>query len=82
MADWLSSGMKPPIAFEEIKAFRHRPSLMLVGHEPDLSQLIAFLLGLATPMQVVVRKASLTSLALLSRKSRHRSTRLLPSHAK
>lgn len=64
VTDWLASGMSPQTAFEEIKAFRQLPSLMLVGHEPDLSRLIAFLLGLATPMQVMVRKASLTSLLL------------------
>jgi phosphohistidine phosphatase len=37
---------------------------MLVGHEPDFSQLAAHLLGLATATALHVRKASLTLIDL------------------
>jgi phosphohistidine phosphatase len=37
---------------------------MLVGHEPDFSQLAAYLLGLPTNNAIHVRKASLTLLEL------------------
>lgn len=61
---WLASGMHPEAALEELKAHRNLPGVMIVGHEPDFSQLIAHLLGLPSATQVHVRKASLTLLAL------------------
>lgn len=61
---WLAAGMHPETALEELKAHRALPGVMIVGHEPDFSQLIAHLLGLPSSTQVHVRKASLTLLAL------------------
>jgi phosphohistidine phosphatase len=61
---WLAAGMHPEAALEELKAHRSLPGVMIVGHEPDFSQLIAHLLGLPSSTQVHVRKASLTLLAL------------------
>jgi phosphohistidine phosphatase len=61
---WLASGMHPEAALEELRAYRSQTSLMLVGHEPDFSQLAAHLLGLPTNNAIHVRKASLTLLEL------------------
>lgn len=60
IAQWLTSGMHPHAAFEELRAYRSQSSVMLVGHEPDFSQLAAHLLGLPTNNAIHVRKASLT----------------------
>ena len=64
IAPWLSSGMHPHTALEELRAYRAQNSVMLVGHEPDFSQLAAFLLGLPTNNAIHVRKGSLTVLEL------------------
>jgi phosphohistidine phosphatase len=62
VAPWLASGMHPQTAVEELRAYRSQNSVMLVGHEPDFSQLAAHLLGLPTNHALHVRKASLTAL--------------------
>lgn len=59
---WLTSGMHPHAALEELRAHRTESAVMLVGHEPDFSQLIAHLLGLPTNTAIHIRKASLTLL--------------------
>lgn len=61
-AKFLASGMQPTAAFDELNARRGaNGSLMLVGHEPDFSELIGTLIGGgAVPARVVVKKASLT----------------------
>jgi len=64
VAPWLSSGMHPQAALEELRAYRTQTSVMLVGHEPDFSQLAAHLLGLPTNNAINVRKASLMLLEL------------------
>ncbi len=61
---WLASGMHPHAALEELRAYRSQTSVMLVGHEPDFSQLAAHLLGLPTNNAIHVRKGSLTLLEL------------------
>ena len=61
---WIACGMNPERAVEELKEYRTRTSAMLVGHEPDLSTLVAYLLALPSNSQVNVRKASLTALEL------------------
>ena len=42
---WLACGMAPETALSEIAGFREFKRVAIVGHEPDLSQLIQFLLG-------------------------------------
>ena len=66
IAPWLSSGMSPHKALEEIGAYRAQNSVMLVGHEPDFSQLAAHLLGLPTNHAINIRKGSLTLLDVSS----------------
>ena len=64
IAPWLACGMHPQAALEELRAYRSQGSVMLVGHEPDFSQLAAHLIGLATNTSLQVRKASLTLIDL------------------
>ncbi len=64
IAPWLSSGMMPSTAVEELKAYRAHPCIMITGHEPDLSALIAHFTGLPSPALLHIRKASLTALHL------------------
>lgn len=59
---WLACGMHPQTALDELAAFRSQESVMIVGHEPDFSQLCAHLLGLPSSVLVHIRKASLTHL--------------------
>lgn len=63
-ASWLTSGMHPHDALEELRAYRTQDSVMLVGHEPDFSQFAAHLLGLPTNNAIHIRKASLTLLEI------------------
>ncbi len=57
-ASFLASGMMPATALKELRAHHAKAeSIMLVGHEPDLSQLIAHLAG---GISIHIRKASLT----------------------
>jgi len=42
---WIASGMKPETALAELRAFAEFRRVMLVGHEPDLSNLIHWICG-------------------------------------
>lgn len=64
VARWLGCGLHPETALEELRAIRKQESVMLVGHEPDFSELAAHLLGLPTNQAIIIRKASLTLLEL------------------
>src|SRR5215813_12176239 len=61
-AKFLGSGMQPVAAFDELNARRKSDgAIMLVGHEPDFSELIGELIGVGGfPARLVVKKASLT----------------------
>jgi len=61
---FLSAGMQPENALDELKVYARFPSLMLVGHEPDFSLLAAHLLGLQLHESLHLRKASLTGMNL------------------
>ena len=61
---WLDSGMRPETALEELKAYRSHPGVMIVGHEPDFSALVAHLVGLPSPTLIHVRKGSLTAVQI------------------
>jgi phosphohistidine phosphatase len=64
VAPWLASGMAPEDGVAGLRECEKLSSVMLVGHEPDLSLLIAHLVGLRDPARFTVRKASLTLLEL------------------
>jgi len=61
---WLDCGMSPEVGLKELATYYEFPSVLLVGHEPDLSQLIATCLGLGDPRALHLRKASLACLEL------------------
>jgi len=42
---WLASGMAPETAIRELAAFRDFKRVAIVGHEPDFSQLLRWILG-------------------------------------
>ncbi len=59
LAPWLACGMDPQTALRELHVHATRESVILVGHEPDLSGLAAFLLGTSGGGRLHIRKASL-----------------------
>jgi phosphohistidine phosphatase len=46
-AGWLACGMDPEQALDELRAYAQIGRVAVVGHEPDLSGLVAFLIGAA-----------------------------------
>lgn len=63
-APWLSCGMNPERALAELSGYARLDSVMIVGHEPDFSVLVAHLLDLGSSASVNVSKASLTCVEL------------------
>jgi phosphohistidine phosphatase len=63
IASFLSAGMQPEAALTHIGKLSSRDSLMLVGHEPDLSQFIAAVIGGGLD-HIRLRKAGLAKLTL------------------
>lgn len=62
IAEWLACGMKPSTVFEKTSALGDRPTVLLVGHEPDFSQAVSAWIGAARPDAIEIKKASLTAL--------------------
>lgn len=60
---WLSCGLSPHTALSELTAFPDFERIMIVGHEPDFSQIIEHCLG-TTAVSIEVRKGSLTCIEL------------------
>ncbi len=58
---WLASGMPPDMAVRELAAFRDFKRVAIVGHEPDLSQLIEWILGAAS-RSIEVKKGTIACL--------------------
>ena len=58
MQSWLNCGMDPETALEELRAFSDFERVMIVGHEPDFSGLVEWLLGCSGSF-VEVKKGSL-----------------------
>lgn len=61
MQPWLACGMDPETAIRELAAFGEFGRVAVVGHEPDLSSLIEWLLG-CSGGSVEVKKASISGL--------------------
>jgi phosphohistidine phosphatase len=59
-ASWLACGMNPERALAELSGYTRLDSLMIVGHEPDFSALVAHLLDLGSSASVNISKASLS----------------------
>ena len=61
---WAACGMDPATAIEELKACAEFPTVMLVGHQPDLGHLGAVLLDMCSVQTLHVRKALLAGIDL------------------
>jgi phosphohistidine phosphatase len=61
---WLTSGAQPENIVAELNELRGPASMMIVGHEPDLSQLVAFFIGTPHHEAIHLRKGSLTQLTI------------------
>ncbi len=60
---WLASGMTPENALAELAAFHDFNRVAIVGHEPDFSQLIQWILG-TDGGSIDVKKGALACLAI------------------
>lgn len=69
VARWLTSGATPEGIINELRELRGHPAVMIVGHEPDLSQLVAFLIGAAKAESIRLRKGSLTHVEIFDFKA-------------
>ena len=74
---WLASGMRAENALIELQAFANFRRVAIVGHEPDLSSLIEWLLG-ATGGSIDIKKGSLTCVEFSPPRSRGRLLFLVP----
>lgn len=61
---WLACGMSPEVCLEGLAAYARFEHVMLVGHEPDFSEVIAAAVGLPNSGALNIRKASLTAVYL------------------
>jgi len=61
---WLACGMDAGTCRQQISVHAKRDAILLVGHEPDFSEAIASLLGIADPDAINIRKSSLTAVDL------------------
>ena len=61
---WAACGMNPEVALTELSGYAKLDSVMIVGHEPDLSSLSAALIGLGRSESIQVAKASLLGVNL------------------
>ncbi len=62
---WAACGMAPAMAQRELQAYANFETVLLCGHQPDLSHLISSYTAINEGL-IDVRKASLTHLTLLS----------------
>ncbi|MGJ8642730.1 MAG: SixA phosphatase family protein [Luteolibacter sp.] len=62
MQEWIACGMSPETALSELRAFAESERVMIVGHEPDFSQLVQYALGASG--RIEIRKGSLTCLEI------------------
>jgi len=63
-APWMACGMEPEDCIRGIETHSGKEHVLLVGHEPDFSQVIGHFLGLTDPSVLKIRKASLTAIEL------------------
>lgn len=58
---WLACGMSAATCRRELAVHEGKASILLVGHEPDFSEVIADFIGLPDSGALHIRKASLTA---------------------
>jgi len=61
VVSWLAAGMHPDTALNELTAYKEFSRVAIVGHEPDLSELIQWLLG-ARGSTIEMKKGSIACL--------------------
>ena len=61
---WLACGMSPETALQELAGFAEFKRIAIVGHEPDFSQLIQWVLG-CSGGGIEVKTGSITCLRIL-----------------
>lgn len=59
---WLDCGMAPETAFAELAAYGGFDRVMIVGHEPDFSSLVSWVLGCGGESGVEVKKGALVAI--------------------
>ena len=64
VCQFLACGMSPTTALAELKPYQFLDTVLLIGHEPDFSNLVAHLLEPTGSVSIHIRKASLTLLEL------------------
>lgn len=74
---WLASGMNPETALAELAAFRDFKRVALVGHEPDFSELIQWVLG-AHGGSIEVKKGAIACVKIQPPARRGTLTYLIP----
>ncbi|MDX1679923.1 MAG: histidine phosphatase family protein [Akkermansiaceae bacterium] len=75
---WLACGMSPETALEELGAYSEFETLAVVGHEPDLSSLVAWITG-SEGGSVRMKKATIAVVALSPPSRRGTLELLLPA---
>jgi len=63
---FLASGQSPSLALGELPDYAKFRSVMLVGHEPFISELASLLLGVTAADSLHVRKATLIGLDVMN----------------
>ena len=63
-ARWLACGATPEAICAQLAALKDAAAVMLVGHQPDLGELVGYLLG-ASGDSISIRKASLTLVEII-----------------
>jgi len=61
---WLDCGMSPATMLSEMSAFRDFGRVMLIGHEPDFSGLVEYLLGVGEGASIEFKKGALAELQI------------------
>lgn len=74
---WIACGMTPETAMSELTAFRDFGSVAIVGHEPDFSELLEWLLGTSSG-NIEVKKGAIASIQINPPSKRGTLTFLIP----
>ena len=65
-ARWLACGAVPAATVAQLAERKSLHAVMLVGHEPDMSRLVAHLIGAENGDVIHIRKASLTAIEVVA----------------
>jgi phosphohistidine phosphatase len=63
IVNWLASGMRPATAMQELTAYKEFGCVCIVGHEPDLSSLVAWLTE-STANSIQMKKGAIAVLTV------------------